>query len=111
VVPLVVAVANATDIFANGYPDSTNPWRRIFLLVTPRVCGAQVTDDKVPIVPWVSGTGSAVGQLVYTIGLCGLAVWPAVIKSAEGAERSRWRRNGVIALAVTVGGLLWAIFG
>lgn len=55
--------------------------------------------------------GSAVGHLVYTIGLCGLAVWAAVIRDAEGAARSVWMRRGAIAMVVAVGGLLWAILG
>jgi hypothetical protein len=57
------------------------------------------------------GSGSPIGHLVYTIGLCGLAIWAAVIKDAEGPERTVWRRNGIIALVVAVGGLVWAVLG
>ena len=57
------------------------------------------------------GTASAVGHLVYLIGLCGLAMWAAVIKGAEGEERRIWLRRGIISLAVALSGLVWAVVG
>lgn len=55
--------------------------------------------------------GSVYGHLVYTLGLCGLAVWAAVMRDAEGAERDAWRRRGWALAAVTAAAGLWSALG
>jgi hypothetical protein len=112
-----VFASDVTDIFASDRADLPSVPSRIAWLVSPWIvwlnisAGTEVTADGLPIVPWVMGPGSAVGHLVYTVGLCGLAAWAAVIKGAEGNGRSRWMHSGAIALVVTLGGLAWAVFG
>jgi hypothetical protein len=114
---LLVVIAVAPNLIGPVYTESTSLVGRVGWLVSPWVvwlnvaASAEFSADGVPLVPFVMGPGSAVGHLVYTIGLCGLAVCAAVIKNADGAARSKLWRNGVIALAVAVGGLLWAVFG
>jgi hypothetical protein len=55
--------------------------------------------------------GSPVGHLLYTVALCGLAVWAAVIKNAVGDVRTRWTRIGWILGATAVVTYLWAWLG
>lgn len=113
---LLVVIAVAGNAIGSRFADSLSLSNRAGL-VSPWIiwldisASAEFSADGMPLVPFAMGPGSAVGHLVYTIGLCGLAVWAAVIRNAESAERSRWMRNGAIALVVTVGGLLWAVFG
>lgn len=55
--------------------------------------------------------GSPFGHLLYTLGLCGLAVWAAVMKDARGDTRARWTRIGWLLGTLTVAGYLWAWLG
>ncbi len=107
---LLVVLAVVSTSFAHSFYGSPFVASRAGL-AGPWIAWLEFEQTIVDASDVVQIPGSAAGHLVYTIGLCGLAVWAAVIKNAEGAERSRWRRNGAIALVVTIGGLLWAIFG
>ncbi len=107
---LLVVLAVVANSFAHSFYGPPFAASRAGL-VSPWIVWLDLEQIVVDVSDVVLIPGSAVGHLVYTIGLCGLAVWAAVIKNAEGAERSRWTRNGVIVLVVTAGGLLWAIFG
>lgn len=55
--------------------------------------------------------GSPVGHLVYSMALCGLAITAGVLKGAEPAVRTAWRRIGWISLAVAFVAYLWALLG
>jgi hypothetical protein len=55
--------------------------------------------------------GSPVGYLAYSLVLCGLAVWAAVMRDAEGAARARWARRGTVLAVAAVGTYLWALLG
>jgi 4-amino-4-deoxy-L-arabinose transferase-like glycosyltransferase len=55
--------------------------------------------------------GSPVGHLVYAVALSGLAVWAAVIKDAEGAQRVRWTRIGWTLTGLAAASYLWALLG
>jgi hypothetical protein len=55
--------------------------------------------------------GSPLGHLLYAITLCGLAIWAAVMKDAEGETRARWTRIGGILGAAAVVAFLWAWLG
>lgn len=72
-----------------------------------------------PIVDYVdnAGTligireGSPIGHLLYTVTLCGLAVWAAVMKDAVGATRARWRRIGTVLAVIAIATYLWSWLG
>lgn len=114
---LLVVLATAPNIIGVGFTDPIGGSAWTGRLVSPWIvwldisAGAEFSADGTRLAPLLMGPGSPVGHLVYIVGLCGLAVWAAVIKTAEGVERSTWRRNGAIALVVAVGGLLWALLG
>lgn len=55
--------------------------------------------------------GSPVGHLVYAMALSGLAVTAGVLKGAEQAVRTAWRRIGWTLLTVACAAYLWALFG
>lgn len=55
--------------------------------------------------------GSPYGQLLYALCLCGLAVWAAVMKDAEGSARARWWRIGVGFAAAAVVTYAWTLLG
>ena len=107
---LVIVLAVAANIFSTEFADSPSVASRAGL-VSPWIVWLDLEQIIVDVSDVALIPGSAVGHLVYMIGLCGLAVWAAVIKDAEGVERSRWMRNGAIALVIAVGGLAWAISG
>jgi hypothetical protein len=50
--------------------------------------------------------GHPIGHLVYAIGLCGLGVAAAVVKDAEGDDRTTWMRRGAWFGAITVAGAI-----
>lgn len=108
---LLVVLAAAPNIIALEAGDPTSLPTRILWLLSPWVVWLDIPATVDLGREALNGPGSPVGHLVYIIGLCGLAVWAAVIKDAESAERTMWRRNGVIAVLLAIGGLLWAVLG
>jgi hypothetical protein len=116
---LLVVVATGPNLIidAADYSDSISMLQRFSWLISPWIvwlniaASAEFAADGTPLEPLLKGPGSPVGHLIFTIGLCGLVVWAAVTKNAESAEQRIWRRYGIIALVVAVGGLLWAVLG
>lgn len=93
---------------------TTNEWNPIYLTATAMPWTDWVLIDRVDDASSALRgvrTGSPYGHLLYTISLCGLAVWAAVMKDAVGAERATWRRRGAVFALAAVAGLAWAIAG
>ena len=55
--------------------------------------------------------GSPTGHLLYSLGLCGLAVTAAVLKDATADAKAIWIRRGWGLLGVAAVGFLWAMPG
>ena len=97
--------------FAGGDVDATlydNPLMRITTTAMPYTMWT-VSSDGYTLIG--VRAGSPVGYLAYTLVLCGLAVWAAVMRDAEGAIRSRWIRYGVFLGIGAVGTYVWALIG
>jgi hypothetical protein len=84
----------------------------------------QATATAMPFTEWVlvdfdSGTetllgvrdGAPLGHVLYQVSLCGLAVWAAVMRDAEGATRRRWVTLGFGFAVAAIVTYVWALVG
>ena len=55
--------------------------------------------------------GSMLGQFFYSLSLCGLAAWAAIMKDAQGAVRRRWVRLGWAFGVLAVVSFFWTLLG
>lgn len=107
---LLVAVAVQLNILGQEFADSPTLLTRALWLASPWVIWLD-TAASTGFTGNELGPGSPMGHVIYTIGLCGLAAWAAVIKGAEAEGLRVWRRYGIFALVVALSGLLWAVLG
>ena len=108
---LVVVLVVPCFVFAGGGVDQTlydNPLMRLATTAMPYTMWTVSSDGDTLI---GARSGSPVGYLVYTALLCGLAVWAAVMKDAEGETRARWTRYGAFLGGGAVLAYLWALLG
>jgi hypothetical protein len=97
--------------FAGGAVDATlydNVLVRMTTTAMPYTMWT-VTSDAVTLIG--VRAGSPVGYLAYTLVLCGLAVWAAVMRDAEGATRARWTRYGALLGVGALATYAWALLG
>jgi hypothetical protein len=108
---LVVVLVVPCFFFAGGAVDATlyeNPLMRAATTAMPYTMWTVSSDGSTLI---GVRDGSPVGYLAYTLVLCGLAVWAAVMSGAEGETRVRWRRYGALLGGGAVLAYLWALLG
>jgi hypothetical protein len=108
----VIVLVVPTWVFTGAVGEATrmvNPLLLALSSLTPYTLWV-VTDDTAEILIGIRD-GSPVGHLLYTVTLCGLAVWAAVMKDAVGATRGRWRRIGTVLAALAVTTYLWTWLG
>jgi len=105
VLTITVAVFSATS-WQVGVLEESWP-QRLLLRASPWLSWAYDANGH----PFAVRLGSPPGHLLYAVALSGLAVWAAVIKDAEGAQRVRWTRIGWTLTGLAAASYLWALLG